>query len=83
MEGREADGLVASSIVQLGSLTQSHYDSSIAHLMVSSGSEQSDVISCPEKLRKTKSQKPFQTEHAPRAQYHRLASAPPDSECCD
>lgn len=76
MEGRGADGLVISSIVQLGSLTQSH-DSSIAHLVVSSGSEQSDVISCPEKLRKTKSQKPFQTEHAPRAQYHRLTSAPP------
>lgn len=70
MEGRAeergpGDVLVVSSVVQLGSLIKSRYDSSIAHLVVSSGSEQSDVISCPEKLRKTKSQKPFQTEHTP------------------
>lgn len=72
VEGRGSGDILVVSSVQLDSLINSPSDSSLAHLMVSPGSEQPDVISHPEKSRKkkkkkrkTKSQEPFQTEHIP------------------
>lgn len=57
VEGRGSGDILVVSSVQLDSLINSPSDSSLAHLMVSPGSEQPDVISHPEKSRKKKKKK--------------------------